>query len=66
MGLGRALVFSSVMVLPAMVVGLGAWLAFGGSETWERWQYGTCYVIPGALILSSFIVGYLGSGENDK
>ena len=66
MGLGRALVFSSVMVLPAMVVGLGAWLAFGGSETWESWQDGTCYVIPGALILSSFIVGYLGSGENDK
>jgi p-aminobenzoyl-glutamate transporter AbgT len=53
------------MILPAMVVGLGAWLALGGSETWESWQYGTCYVIPGALILSSFIVGFMGSGESD-
>tara|TARA_Y100001935_G_scaffold26351_1_gene19721 strand:+ start:15461 stop:15709 length:249 start_codon:yes stop_codon:yes gene_type:complete len=66
MGLGRALVFASVMILPAMVVGLASWLAFGGSETWQSWQYATCYAIPGALVVSSFIIGYMGSGENDR
>ena len=66
MGLGRALVFASVMVLPAFVAGLASWLLFGGSETWQDWQYLTCYAVPGALIMSAFIMGYLGSREVDQ
>ena len=66
MGLVRALVFASVMVLPAFVAGLASWLLFGGSETWQDWQYLTCYAVPGALIMSAFIMGYLGSREVDQ
>ena len=66
MGLGRALVFASVMVLPAFVAGLASWLLFGGSETWQEWQYITCYAVPGGLIMSAFIMGYLGSREVDQ
>ena len=66
MGLGRALVFASVMVLPAFVAGLASWLLYGGSETWQDWQYLTCYAVPGALIMSAFIMGYLGSREVDQ
>ena len=66
MGLGRALVFASVMVLPAFVAGLASWLLFGGSETWQDWQYLTCYAVPGVLIMSAFIIGYLGSRAVDQ
>ncbi|MFL2952752.1 MAG: hypothetical protein CBD52_003555 [Euryarchaeota archaeon TMED192] len=66
MGFGRALVFASVTVLPAFVAGLSLWILFGGSESWQDWQYLTCYAVPGALIMSAFIMGYRGSSEVEQ
>ncbi|MBH33166.1 MAG: hypothetical protein CMB75_02050 [Euryarchaeota archaeon] len=66
MGLGRALVFASVMVLPAFVAGLSSWILFGGSESWQDWQYLTCYAVPGVLIMSAFIMGYKGDKEVEQ
>lgn len=54
------------MVLPAFVAGLAAWILFGGSESWQDWQYLTCYAVPGALIMSAFLMGYRGSREVEQ
>ena len=60
MSVTRGLVFALVSVIPAMILGLVAYIIFGGvtsSPSSEDFMYGPCYGVPFSLILIAFIYG---------
>ncbi len=60
MSMTRGLVFALVSVLPAMILGLVAYIIFGGitsSPSSSDFMYGPCYGVPFSIILLAFIYG---------
>ena len=60
MSITRGLVFALVSVLPAMILGLVAYIIFGGitsSPSSSDFMYGPCYGVPFSIILLAFIYG---------
>ena len=60
MSMTRGLVFALVSVLPAMILGLVAYIIFGGitsSPSSADFMYGPCYGVPFSIILLAFIYG---------
>ena len=60
MSITRGLVFALVSVIPAMILGLVAYIIFGGvtsSPSSEDFMYGPCYGIPALCLIVAFIMG---------
>ncbi len=62
----RGLVFGMVSVLPALFVGLFAYILMGGETEFPEWEtlmYGPCYGIPFLIIGGSFLFGIRDEGD---
>ena len=60
MSVTRGLVFASVSIIPAMILGLIAYIIFGGvtsSPSSADFMYGPCYGVPFSLIFIAFVYG---------
>ena len=60
MSITRGLVFALVSIIPAMILGLIAYIIFGGvtsSPSSEDFMYGPCYGVPFSLIFIAFVYG---------
>ena len=60
MSVTRGLIFSSVSIIPAMILGLVSYIILGGvtsSPDSADFMYGPCYGVPFSIIFISFIYG---------
>jgi hypothetical protein len=60
MSITRGLVFALVSIIPAMILGLIAYIIFGGvtsSPSSADFMYGPCYGVPFSLIFIAFVYG---------
>ena len=55
MRLIRTITIGIIGLITGLFLGLILFLIIGTPETWQNWQYGTCYAIP----FSTFIIGIL-------
>ena len=66
MGVARAVVFAGVSFLPAILVGIFAFMAMGGpDQDWADWMWLPCYIVPGTLISAAGMYGWKTSADVD-
>jgi|TARA_B110000914_G_C15460538_1_gene445624 hypothetical protein len=61
MSVTRGLIFALVSIIPAMILGLFAYILFDGvtsSPSSSDFMYGPCYGVPFTVILVAFIYGF--------
>ncbi len=61
MSLTRGVVFALVSIIPAMILGLVAYIIFDGvtsAPSSSDFMYGPCYGVPFSIILLAFVYGY--------
>ncbi|DAC46761.1 MAG: hypothetical protein CMA62_02715 [Euryarchaeota archaeon] len=69
MGVLRGLTLSMVALLPALFLGLLAYLIMGGSSDtteWDTWMYIPCYGVPLFCLFVAFIFGMRSGRVEDQ
>ncbi len=66
MSITRGVVFALVSIIPAMILGLVAYILFDGvtsSPSSSDFMYGPCYGVPFSIIFLAFVYGYRNQVE---